>query len=100
MDIPVIMEDNTGVIKLNHNAEFHKRTRHIDIKYHFIRELVENNKIRIIHINIKNQLVDLLTKPITGPGLTTWKDKIGLEIFQPGGVITEGFSSKIRIFLL
>ena len=86
MDIPVIMEDNTGAIKLNHNAEFHKRTRHIDIKYHFIRELVEKNKIRIIYINTKHQLADPLKKPITGPGLTTQKDKIGLEIFQPGGV--------------
>ena len=48
------MEDNTGAIKLSHNAEFHKRTKHIDIKYYFIRELVEHNKIRIIYINTKN----------------------------------------------
>jgi len=81
INIPVIMEDNTGAIKLSHNAEFHKRTKHIDIKYHFIRELVENNKIRIIYINTKNQLADPLTKLITGPRLAAWKDKIGLEIF-------------------
>ena len=48
------MEDNTGVIKLSYNAEFHKRTKHIDIKYHYIRELVKNNKIRIIYINTKD----------------------------------------------
>jgi len=53
INIPVILEDNTGAIKLGYNAEFHKRTKHINIKYHYIRELVENNKIRILYINIK-----------------------------------------------
>jgi len=47
------MEDNIGVIKLGHNVEFYKRTKYINIKYHYIRELVENNKIRILYINIK-----------------------------------------------
>jgi len=85
-DIPVIMEDNQGAIKLGHNAEFHKRTKHIDIKYHYIRELVENNKLRIIYINTKNQLADPLTKITAGPTLSTWREKLGLEKYQPGGV--------------
>ena len=93
-NIPVIMEDNTGAIKLGHNAEFHKRTKHIDIKYHYIRELVENNKIRILYINTKEQLADPLTKPITGPILNIWRNKIGLEKYQPG----EG--RKIRRFFI
>jgi len=79
INILVIMEDNIGAIKLGYNAEFHKRTKHIDIKYHYIRELVENNKIRILYINTKEQLADLLTKPIAGPAFTLWKEKIGLE---------------------
>jgi len=82
INIPAIMEDNTGAIKLGHNAEFHKRTKHIDIKYHYIRELVENNKIRILYINTKEQLADPLTKPITGPTLALWKKKIGLEKYE------------------
>ena len=82
INIPVIMEDNQGAIKLGHNAEFHKRTKHIDIKYHYIRELVEDNKIRIIYINTKNQLANPLTKAITGPILVEWKNKIGLEKYQ------------------
>jgi len=53
INIPVILEDNIGAITLGYNAEFHKRTKHIDIKYHYIRELVENNKIRILYINTK-----------------------------------------------
>jgi len=86
INIPVILEDNTGAIKLSHNTEFHKRTKHIDIKYYYIRELVENNKIRILYINTKKQLTDPLTKPITGPILNIWRNKIRLEKYQPGGV--------------
>ena len=82
INIPIIMEDNTGAIKLGYNAEFYKRTKYINIKYHYIRELVENNKIRILYINTKEQLADPLTKPITGPTLALWKKKIGLEKYE------------------
>ena len=63
------MEDNTGVIKLLDNPEFYKKTKHIDIKYHFIRELVEENKIRLLYINIKEQLADPFIKAISGRAL-------------------------------
>ena len=69
INILVIMEDNTGAIKLSDNPEFHKKTKHIDIKYHFIRELVEENKIRLLYINTKKQLANPLTKVISGRAL-------------------------------
>ena len=53
INIPVVMEDNNGAIKLSNNLESYKRTKHIDIKYHFIRELVKSNKIRLLYINTK-----------------------------------------------
>ena len=80
------MEDNQGAIKLGYNAEFYKRTKHIDIKYYYIRELVENNKLTIIYLNTKNQLVDPLTKITAGPILSTWREKLRLEKYQLGGV--------------
>ena len=53
INIPIVMEDNNGAIKLSNNLESYKRTKHIDIKYHFIRELVKSNKIRLLYINTK-----------------------------------------------
>jgi len=53
INIPIIIEDNIRAIKLGYNAEFYKRTKYINIKYHYIRELVKNNKIKILYINIK-----------------------------------------------
>ena len=94
INIPVILEDNTSAIKLGYNAEFHKRTKYIDIKYYYIRELVENNKIRILYINTKKQLADPLTKSITGSILNIWRNKMGFEKYQPGG------GRKIRRFFI
>lgn len=54
--------DNQSAIKLTYNPLFHKRTKHIDIKYHFIRNHIINNKINIIKINTKNNIADVLTK--------------------------------------
>ena len=86
INIPAIMEDNTGAIKLSDNPEFHKKTKHINIKYHFIRELVKENKIRLLYINTKEQLADPLTKAISGRALAMWRPKIGLEKYNYGGV--------------
>ena len=60
--IPILLLDNQSSMKLAENAEFHKRTKHIDIQYHFIRECVENNKVRIGYIPTNDQLADGLTK--------------------------------------
>jgi hypothetical protein len=45
-----------------HNPEFHKRTKHIDIKYHYIREKVENKQIVIKYVPTNEQLSDIFTK--------------------------------------
>ena len=58
------MCDNLGAVKLVRNPEFHKRTKHIDIKFHFIREKEEDGVIKIDHISTNHQLADLLTKPL------------------------------------
>ena len=45
-----IYEDNQAAIKIAENPVLHDRTKHIDIRYHFVRELVENLKISIEYI--------------------------------------------------
>lgn len=56
--------DNQSAIKLINNPVFHKRTKHIDVKYNFIREKVENGFINISYVSSKNQFADILTKPL------------------------------------
>ena len=59
-----IYEDNQGYIALVKNLEFHKRTKHIDIRYHFIREYVESKQVNIVYISTNDMIADILTKPL------------------------------------
>ncbi|KAH8241673.1 hypothetical protein KR038_004769, partial [Drosophila bunnanda] len=65
LDKPIkILEDNQGCISIASNPSCHKRSKHIDIKYHFSREQIENNIISIEYIPSEKQLADLFTKPL------------------------------------
>eukprot|EP00253_Pinus_taeda_P025419 PITA_25419 len=56
--------DNSSAIALSKNSVFHKRTKHIDTRFHYIRELVNNGKIIVQHCSTQEQVVDILTKPL------------------------------------
>ena len=60
-----IYEDNIGCIAMSANPVFHKRTKHIAIKYHFVREKVESGEIDVKYVSTKQQLADILTKPLS-----------------------------------
>ena len=50
----VVYCDNTSAINISKNPVQHSRTKHIDIRHHFIRELVENKTVVIEHVAIEN----------------------------------------------
>ena len=58
----VIYCDNSSAIALSKNFVFHKRTKHIDAKFHYIRELVNNGEIVLQHCRTEDQFTDILTK--------------------------------------
>lgn len=58
-----VFEDNQSTIHLLHRWE-HKRLKHVDIKYNFIRDLQESNIINVVYVNTKNQIADILTKAL------------------------------------
>jgi hypothetical protein len=62
----LIWEDNQSAISIAKNPQFHGRTKHFNIKYHFIREQVSNGKICLQYYPTEDMLADLLTKGI-GP---------------------------------
>ena len=66
-------------MKLAENPEFHKRTKHIDIIYHFIRECINNNKLKVGYIPTKEQLADGFTKGLDNPKHKTLIDNIRLK---------------------
>ena len=60
-----LLEDNMGAKALAMNLVQNERTKHIDVRHHFIRECVQNNYVLIKYVSTKNQLADLLTKSVS-----------------------------------
>ena len=56
--------DNKSTIALERNHIFHKRSKHIDTRCHFIQELIKNNEINMEFCRLENQFADLFTKPL------------------------------------
>ena len=62
---PVILYcDNTSAINISKNPMMHAKTKHIAIKYHYVRELVEDKQVKMEYINSKEQIVDIFTKTL------------------------------------
>jgi hypothetical protein len=61
---PKLLVDNKSAISLSKNPVFHERSKHIDIRYHFIRECVEQGRVGIDYIRTNDQLADVLTKAL------------------------------------
>ena len=56
--------DNESAIKIANNPVQHSKTKHIEIRHHFLRDHVVKEDIDIIHVNTEEQLADIFTKPL------------------------------------
>jgi hypothetical protein len=56
--------DNTSTISISKNPVMHSKTKHIPIKYHFLREQVAEKNIRVEYVGTKEQVADIFTKPL------------------------------------
>ncbi|OXA44959.1 Copia protein [Folsomia candida] len=74
-----ICVDNTSAIKLANNPELHSRTKHIDTRFHFSRNLVQEGKIQVPYVATENQLADIFTKPLLKNKHGEMKMKLGLK---------------------
>ena len=59
-----LFSDSQSAICLTKDQMFHERTKHIDIKYHFIRDQIEKGKLKVCKISTHDNLADMLTKPV------------------------------------
>lgn len=56
--------DNKSFIDISKNHVQHSKIKHIDIKHHFIQQLVEENVVSLDYVKTEDQLADILTKPL------------------------------------
>ncbi|KAJ1023353.1 hypothetical protein NDA18_004877 [Ustilago nuda] len=61
---PMVYSDNTGCIQVSKDPAQHWKLKHIDTKYHFVRNNVQEGKVQIKYVDMTQNLADVLTKPI------------------------------------
>ena len=70
--------DNLSVINISKNLVKHSRTKHIDIRHHFLHDLVDPKLIDIQYIETTNQLVDIFTKPLDNERFFSLRKSLGI----------------------
>jgi hypothetical protein len=74
----VIYCDNQSCIKLTENPVFHDRTKHIEIKYHFIRDWVQKGAVKLEYVSTDEQVANILTKSLPRGKHVYFRDKMGV----------------------
>ncbi|GJW11139.1 integrase, catalytic region, zinc finger, CCHC-type containing protein [Tanacetum coccineum] len=75
--------NNKSVIVLCCNNVQHSRSKHIDIRFHFIKEQVENRVVELYFVNTEYQLVDIFTKALGRERIKFFINKLGMQSFMP-----------------
>ena len=70
--------DNTSTINLSKNVIQYLRTKHINIRHHFLHDHVQNGNISLEFVDTKNQLADIFTKPLNEERLNFIKHDLGM----------------------
>lgn len=70
--------DNTSAINISKNPILHARTKHINLKYHFLRERVQEKQVRMEYVSSKEQLVDIFTKPLPKTTFEYLRGRLGV----------------------
>ncbi|GJT00647.1 hypothetical protein Tco_0821816 [Tanacetum coccineum] len=75
--------DNKSAIALCYNNVQHSRSKHIDIRFYFIKDQVENEVVDIYFVNMEYQLADIFTKALGREIIEFLINKLGMRSFTP-----------------
>ena len=78
MEPTIIYCDNQSCIKLAIYPVFHNRSKHIEIPYHYVRDMVKRKAIQLEYVCTNKQTADILTKPLARNKIEHFKNKLGM----------------------
>jgi len=74
----IIYCDSTSAIKLSKNPVMHGCSKHIDVQFHFLRELTKAGSVELVYCGTKEQLADVMTKPLKLDGFLKLRGLLGI----------------------
>jgi hypothetical protein len=73
-----IFSDSMSAIELAKNAKHHERSKHIDVRHHFIQECIDQGDVVLHYVNTKENVADLLTKGLSRDRTTAFLGQLGM----------------------
>ena len=84
LDATCIYSDNQSCVKLSKNPVFHHKSKHIEIKYHYMRDMVQRGVVKLQYVATDEHIADVLTKPLARVKFEYFREKLGvLQIEVP-----------------
>ena len=71
--------DNQSCVQMSMNPVFHDKSKHIEIRYHFIRDMVQKGAVELQYISTDDQTADVLTKPLPIVKFGYFCGRLGVE---------------------
>jgi hypothetical protein len=78
MDSTIIHSDNKSCVKLSENPVFHDKSKHIEIKYHYIRDMVQRKAVHMQYLPTHEQIAYILNKPLAKTKFEYFRERLGL----------------------
>jgi hypothetical protein len=78
MDTTIIHCNNQSCVKLSENPVFHNKSKHIEIKYHYIIDMVQIKSVHMQYISTHDQIADVFTKPLARMKFEYFRERLGM----------------------
>ena len=78
LDSTIIYYGNQSCVKISDNPVFHDKLNHIEIKYHYIQDMVQRKEVLVLYLPTDEQVDDVLTKPLTRMKFEYFCDRPGM----------------------
>ena len=84
---------------MSKNLVFHDKLKHIEVEYHYIRDIVHKGVVKLQYVATDDQIADVLTKPLVGVKFEYFREKLGviqIEVSSKGNDETQIHSDRVK----